>query len=491
MSGYTGPVAEFCSELTLAELPELVVAHVRLALADVLGCGLYGSTLPWSGTLLDAVSSFAGPGPAGVIGRPGGFSPDVAALLNGAMIHSFEFDDLHMESFLHPGATVVPAVLAAAAHAPHPVSGAEFVAALVAGYEIGIRVGLCAGLGLLRGGWHNSAVVGPLAAAAAAGRLLGLSPPLANQCLGAAATQAGGLVSAQYGSLVKRLHPGRAAQSGFYAAALVRRGYTGIEDVFDQQYGGFPATLTDDYDRDELLTGLGTQWRLVNTGFKLFPVSASCYTSVEAALWAHREQGIRAPDVDSVRVSCSLASLEHVGWPYVPGTTTTAQMNLRYAAAAALVDGFLDPERFTAARLRDPEVVSLAERIEAVADPEIDAGGRARRHAIRAEFRLVTGRTVSVQIERALGFGGAPVTAEQVHEKFRRNASAVLGDAGGDLHRMIMGVTELADVRRLTGAVTGLDPRPRDERDAATPGPDRGPGPDTSRRMADRDQRRQ
>jgi 2-methylcitrate dehydratase PrpD len=449
---YTERLAEFCAGLQAEDVPETVLAHARLALLDVLGCGLYGSTLPWSRRLVDAVASIRAEGDATVIGSSRTFAPDASALVNGAMIHSFEYDDLHMESFVHPGATVLPAALAQVDHASEPVSGTDLLTALVVGYEVDIRVGLCAGLGLLRKGWHNSAVVGPLGAGAATARLLGLSAELTNQTLGASATQAGGLVSAQFGAMVKRLHPGRAAQSGFYAATLVAAGYTGIDDVFDQAYGGFPSTLTDDFDLEELTSDLGSEWRMLGTGFKVFPASASCYTSIEAALWAH-ERGIRVEDVEVVRVHCSSATEEHVGWPYEPLTSTTAQMNLRFGGAAALLDGRLDPQRFDVDRLADPDVVALAGRYEVHADPDIDTGGRERRHAIRAEFVLHDGRREVVEIERAHGFGGVPVTTDEVRAKFLANAGTVLGERAHEVIALVDGIREMADARELTRAL--------------------------------------
>jgi aconitate decarboxylase len=450
---YTSRVAEFCSGLRLDSIPDAVLRHAALALTDVTGCALYGSTLPWSKTLVAAVRGFAPPGPATVIGSDFRLPPDTAALVNGAMVHSFEYDDLHMESFVHPGSSGVPALLAVVDHAAGPIAGADFVAALVTSYEIDIRVGLCAGISLLRGGWHNSAVVGPVGAAAGVARLMGLSPAMTNQCLGTAATQAGGLVSAQYGAMVKRLHPGRAAQSGFYAGALVAAGFTGIEDVFDQEYGGYPATLTDDYDLDELTDGLGTDWRLLDTGFKLFPASASCYTAIEASLWAH-QQGVRADDVETITVYCSSAAEDHVGWPYTPSTSTTAQMNLRYCGAAALLDGILDPGRFEGARIADADVVDLTGRYVVHADADITKGGRERRHAIRAEFRLRDGRTLVTEIERAQGFGGAPVTDGEIEAKFMRNTAHVGGRAG-EIYAMTRDVLELPDMRTLSQALAG------------------------------------
>ena len=455
MTNHTQRVAEFCSGLDLADVPDHVVSRVQTALIDSVGCGIYGATLPWSSTLLAGVQAFAGPGRAVVLGSGATLPPDTAALVNGAFIHSFEFDDLQRDSFIHPGSSVVPPVLAYVDHAEVPVSGEDVLAALVAGYEVEIRTGLCAGLGLLRQGFHNSAVVGPLGAAAAMARLLKLSPDQANECLGAAATQAGGLISAQFGAMFKRFHPGRAAQSGFYAGLLVDAGFSGIRDVFDQSYGGYPATMTSDYDLDELTADLGREYRAASVGFKMFPSSASCYTTIQACLWAHQEAGIRPDQVETVRIGCSTATAEHCGWPYKPDTVTTAQMNLLYCGAAALTDGIVDNSRFTADRIGDPAIVELASRFEVVTDPAIDAGGRGDRHKIRAEFVLGDGVTVTRELPAAYGFGGEPVSDADIRDKFLRNTAPVLGDQNEALYRLLSCVRDVDDARVLTAAVAG------------------------------------
>jgi aconitate decarboxylase len=455
VTNHTQRVAEFCSGLDLADVPGDVVGRVQTALIDSVGCGIYGSTLPWSKTLLAGVQAFAGSGDAVVFGAGATLPPDTAALVNGAFIHSFEFDDLQRDSFIHPGSSVVPPVLAYVNHSDAPVSGQDVLAALVVGYEVEIRAGLCAGLGLLRQGFHNSAVVGPVGAAAAMARLLKLSPEKANEALGAGATQAGGLISAQFGAMFKRFHPGRAAQSGFYAGLLVDAGFSGIKDVFDQSYGGYPATMTSDYDLEELTTDLGREYRAGSVGFKMFPSSASCYTTIQACLWAHQEAGIRPGQVESVRIHCSTATAEHCGWPYKPDTVTTAQMNLLYCGAAALTDGIVDNSRFTGDRIGDPAIVELASRFEVITAEAIDAGGRSDRHKIKAEFVLRDGRTLTHELDAAYGFGGEPVTDDDIRDKFLRNTAPVLGDQNKALYQLLSSMRDLDDARVLTAAVAG------------------------------------
>src|SRR5262249_24334606 len=158
-------------------------------------------------------------------------------------VHSFELDDLHKEAIIHPGGVTLPAALAAVYMLDRPVSGEELTTAVAAGYEVAIRVGMGIGVGLLHRGWHNNGVLGTFGGAVAAGRLLGLDAAGMADCIGIAGTQSSGLMSAQFGSMIKRVHAGKAAQSGLYAATFAAHGLRGIRDVFDVDYGGFLSTF--------------------------------------------------------------------------------------------------------------------------------------------------------------------------------------------------------------------------------------------------------
>ena len=160
---------------------------------------------------------------------------------------------MHRTAVLHVGAVTLPPLIAVAeSHAK--LSGRDFLTAAVAGYEIGPRVGLCMGQEHIGQGWHSGATVGVFSAVSGAARALALSADATVHALGIAGTQSSGLMAAQYGAMVKRMHAGRAAQSGLYAALLANRGFTGIVDVFEAPYGGFCTTFSRSQDRFNLAT---------------------------------------------------------------------------------------------------------------------------------------------------------------------------------------------------------------------------------------------
>lgn len=223
----TRDLARFAAELTFEKIPPPVVEHIKLCLLDTFGCGLFGSTLPWSKIVADFARDLGGKRESTVWGRNFKVSAPNAALANGTAVHSFELDDLHKTSIVHPGSIAVSPALAMAEHIGG-CNGKEFLTAVIAGYEVAIRVGMSVGTSHLERGYHPTGTNGTFGAGAAAGRILGLNADKMTEDLGIAGTQAAGLMAAQYSAMVKRMHAGRAAQSGVYGALLAQKGLTGI-----------------------------------------------------------------------------------------------------------------------------------------------------------------------------------------------------------------------------------------------------------------------
>ena len=233
---YTRGLAEFGAGLTYEAIPPEVRERLKLLILDALGCALYGAQLEWCRLLRSTLASLDDTRTCSVWGKRERLSAPHAALANGTQVQGFELDDVHRAGVLHVGAVVLPALIAVAEL--KKISGKEFLAAAAAGYETGPRVGLCMGPEHIGQGWHSGATVGVFAAAAAASRGLNLDPEKTIHALGIAGTQSAGLMAAQYGAMVKRMHAGRASQSGLYGALLAEGGFTGIIDVFESEYGG-------------------------------------------------------------------------------------------------------------------------------------------------------------------------------------------------------------------------------------------------------------
>jgi len=451
----TRRLSEWAAALRYDDLPSHVIRHIKLSLLDTLGCGLFGSTLPWGRTAITFARALGTADEATVWGAGVRLPAGNAALANGTLVHAFEMDDLHSQAVVHPGAETVPAALAVAEReeqAGRTVSGRRFLTSLAAGYEVGVRVGLATGHAQLRRGFHPSATSGVFCAAAAAGSIIGLDADAMQDALGIAGTQACGLMAAQYGSMVKRMHLGRSSQSGVYAADLAALGFRGIRNVLEAPYGGFFSTMIGDRTGlSSVIDGVGERFELLGTGFKLYPSCGSTHTTVDALLALRAAHpGLTPEQVESITVHATTSTRDHVGWPYVPDTVTSAQMNLPYTVAALLLDGGLTVDSFREDRLRDPRILDLVSRVRVEVDPAFDRLGREGRHAVRVQVRLADGRTLEASRIHAKGTASHPLTAGEVEAKFSDLAARVVSrDRATQILDTVRAVEALPTIRAL------------------------------------------
>ncbi|HTX09628.1 MAG TPA: MmgE/PrpD family protein [Solirubrobacteraceae bacterium] len=453
---HTRAVAEFIANLSFTDIPAEVRAHAKLDILDTLGCALFGHGLPIARTLEAAFRPGDQSGAASVWGDDSWrSSPATAAFVNGTLVHSFELDDLHHVAILHPGGPTLAAAAAVAEVDGRP-TGEDLLVAHVAGLEVSSRIGLAAGVPLLRRGWHNNGVLGVIAASSGAARVLSLSAEQCQNAIGIAGSLACGLMAAQYGAMVKRAHAGNAAQVGVRAGLLAAQDFTGIEAVFEEPYGGFYSTFADEYILEETSKDLGTTWETLGVGFKPFSSCGSTHSTVGLMLSLQEEHGFTADDVEHVRVDSSTATAEHVGWQYVPDETITAQMNLSFASSVALIDRECFVDQFADNRLRDERILELAGRFEVHGDPEIDAKGRVARHEVRLHLDLRDGRQIDGHTDAAPGSARYPLTPDQVEAKFMNLAARRIGaDRATELMQMIGSLEQLDRLEPLWTLLTG------------------------------------
>ena len=416
---HTPALARFVAEATLGDIPESALARTRLLLLDGIGCGLVGAKLPWAERAVDGMARVDNGTGATLWGWDRSVSPAAAALLNGTFVQGFELDDFHAHGALHSSSVVVTAALAAA-EARGGVGFDAFLRAIALGYEVGPRVGMAMGGGRLSTiGWHTGAVFGTVAAAVAAGSIFELDPTRMESAIGNAATRASGLMAAQYKSMVKRMHHGMAAQSGLYGASLAAAGFVGTERVIEHEYGGLAATILGDVstaDLDRLTDGLGTEWVLETIGIKRHACLIMLHSTIDAMIEL-RGSGIRADDIDRITIGVSESVARRTSWKMErPGKTLSAQMNLRFGAAVALLDGAAYVDQFSPASLERDAVWALMDRIDVVHDPAIDELGRDR--------RFVTDIAIAHRDGTAAHLRGAPpqdraFDPEGVVDKFR------------------------------------------------------------------------
>jgi 2-methylcitrate dehydratase PrpD len=398
---------------------------MQFCVLDSIGCCLFGVTLPWTRHVQALVQAEGGTPAASIFGGGGKTSVSQAVLVNSTAGHAFELDDIHKESIIHPGSLAAPVALAFA-EAAGGVSGRDLLAALVAGYEVGARVGNAATMSLFLRGFHPQGTSGAFVAAATAGHMLNLDPAQMQHTLGIVGSQAGGLMAAQEGAMVKRFHSGRAGQSGVYSALLARRGFTGIADVLEAPYGGYLSSLSDKPNAQRLTAGLGTVWETLNVGYKPHASVTSIHTALDALEDIMREHKLVADAIAGVDVGLSHMTHVHCAWEYAAQGVTAAQMNLYYGLAVIALDGMAFVEQYREERLRDPRIFDFIRRIQARVEPDIEAMGAAFRHAARVSVTTTAGQKFTREILHRRGSPENPLSPEEVEYKFRNVVSSCL-----------------------------------------------------------------
>lgn len=425
---YTRGIAQFVSGLHYEAIPETVRSRIKLLMLDSLGCALYGADLEWSRILQDTLERVDATRTCSVWGTGKRLSAPHAALVNGTQVQGFELDDVHRAGVLHVGAVVLPALIPLT-EMKSGMSGREFLTSAVAGYEIGPRVGLCMGPSHIASGWHSGATLGVFSAAAGAARGLKLDTDGTVHALGIAGTQAAGLMAAQFGAMVKRMHAGRSSQSGLYGALFAAAGFTGILNVLESEYGGFCTTMsqsTDKFDLKELTAGLGETWQTMGVALKFYACVGTNHTTLDALRDMRRERNFKAGDVKKIVVHGSEVTVSHVGWKYEPQGLTSAQLNMPYCVATWLIENDCFVDQFTEKMVADPQRMKLSEKVEVIHDPAITALGAKMRHKVHVELHLNDGTVMKRTVEAARGSEKHFASDAEIIGKFEKLASKAL-----------------------------------------------------------------
>jgi aconitate decarboxylase len=454
---YTRGMAEFVAGLRYDRIPAEVIERIKLLMLDSLGCALYGVDLEWSRILMRTLTQLDKTPACGVWGTALRLSAPHAALVNGTLVQGFELDDIHRVGAIHVGSVVLPPLLAITEIKPG-ISGRDFLTAAVAGYETGPRVGICMGAEHLAQGWHSSATVGVFSSASAAAAALRLSKEQTVHALGIAGTQASGLMAAQYGSMVKRMHAGRAAQSGLYGGLLAAEGFTGIMNVFESDFGGFCTTFSRSKDRfnlKELTSGLGTRFETMQVSLKFYSCVSTNHTTLDAIRSMRARRPFSANDVDHIVVHSSQVTVEHVGWKYKPEGITSAQLNLPFCVATLLLAGDVFVDQFDDKQIVDPARMAFSEKVKVVEDPDITARGAKYRQMARVEVFLKDGTVLKETIEAPRGSEERFASRDDVVEKFEKLAGHVAPAAQvASIRDAVLNLEKLPDASKLAQLLT-------------------------------------
>jgi 2-methylcitrate dehydratase PrpD len=418
----TASLARFTHDLQAGDLPASTRdACARLAL-DTVGAALPAWDEPGVRELRTLLAQW-GKGPCRVWLAGERLPPPAATLVNSAMAHALEYDDLHCELPIHSGVVVVPAVLAVAETLD--ASGADAAATIVAGTEVMCR--LARATRSYRGhagfrGWNPTAVVAGFGAATAAGRMLGLDAAGIARAMGLSYAQASGNQQCiEDGGLVKRMQPGLVAEAGVRAAWLARAGVSGAIDAIEGKNGFFAVYEGGDYDADALAAGLGDRFEIERLGFKRYPICGMAHPAVDALRDLQAEHGFAEADVEEISVHGSKFVLDMVGRPYRRGDSpdVDAQFSLPYCLATVLRTGNMRLADLRPEHTLDAGRRALADRIPVVLDDNLHGKWTAR-----VAVRLRDGSTFDRTRDKAAGQSDAPLSTDEVIAKFEDSAAA-------------------------------------------------------------------
>ena len=380
-----------------------------------LGCAVGAAHHEAADAALSAVNMLQPAAQASVLGRSEKVDMASAALLNGITSHTFDFDDTHLKTIIHPAGPVASAVLAMAEHLGN--SGREVIDALVIGIDVSCRVGNAMYPDHYDRGWHITGSTGTLGAAAACARLLKLDVPQTAMALGIAASQPIGMRE-QFGTMTKPFHPGGAARAGLMSALLASKGFTASPKALEAPRG-MMQTIATKNDWNEITYALGERFEISFNSYKPFACGIVIHPSIDACAQL-RKQGVTPEQIDRIELKVHSLVLELTG-KKEPQDGLQAKFSVYHGCAAGLTFGFAAEDEFSDAVVTRPDMVALRRKVVATVDDSIDEA------SADVTAVLLDGRRVHVFVEHAIGSLKNPMSDTQLEAKFQGMSDAILG----------------------------------------------------------------
>jgi 2-methylcitrate dehydratase PrpD len=433
----TRTLGRFVAELRYDDLPAEVRERAKLAVLDWAGSALAGLDSDSARRAGALIEELGGPAESTVLGRAERRPALHAALLNGVQAAIYEIDDVHLDCRIHPGLCVISSALALAER--EGASGRRLIEAVVAGYEVVVRLAITVGVPH-NNWWHATGVCGAVGAAAASAKVLGLSAEQCAGALGLGATQGAGLIDGTEGKALgaKHFHGGKAAQNGMWAALLARSDYLGSATALEGEWGFLRAFAKGtEKDRLALLDRLGKEWYILRTISKPFACCLSAHAGIHGLLGLIRTHALKPEEVESVEAYTNPGSYYMIRNPD-PRDELQAKFSLPFCLATALVKRDVSYRAFDEKTLWDPTVRDVMTRVSLETREEI---GRIE--------TLVRVRTRDGQVLERMAQRES-LNAEQMLAKFRDVVKGVVSPARAEeIIRAIDALDMQQDVRRV------------------------------------------
>lgn len=456
--GVTSQLAEFCASINLGGLPPEVVTRARFLVLDLVGNIVRARhDAESTASFVSTVRAMGmATGNSGVFGDAARYSPAGAAFLNGALAHSLDFDDTHAAGSLHPGAPVIPAALAAGEIVG--ASGADVLAAIIAGYEVTCRVALALPAGEhYDRGFHPTATCGAFGAAAAAARAFGLDANGVAGAMGTVLSQcAGSLQFLANGAWTKRSQVGWAAVNGLMAATLVREGFKGASEALEGKHG-FMRAYAPNPNPERAVQDLGTVFETMHTAVKPYPSCRYGHAGIDAALALRAANDLKPGDITSIRLGLPRSGMLLIGAPAEkkanPENVVDGQFSGPFVISAALATGAMGWDSYKL--LNDAAIRALLPKVTCEFDTEIEAEfptNMSGKLTIRAG-----NRTFEQKVVVPKGEPSNFLTEAELKAKFFGLTNNVLGpDRASALADAVLAINTTADISALMRHATPL-----------------------------------
>ena len=421
--GATQVLAEYVNQTSFSALPKEVVRKAKGIVLDTLGCGIAGYTLAshefhW---ILDLVKEMGGNPQSTVFLEGMKTSAPQAALVNGVLIHTVDFDDTHMGSIAHLGASVVSTTLAMGEKVG--ADGPSLITAIVSAYEVAGRIGKAVMPSHYKY-WHPTGTLGTIAAAVGSSKLLALKTEQLEQAISLAADGASGLrYCIDFGDFSKSLHPGLSAWHGIMAAQIIRRGAVGPKGLLEYK-SGFCEAYSDEPNLKALTESLGTFYEIANDSLKAFPTILCSHTPIQGTIKLMKGKNLRLEDVESIHFRVT-PTAPGQGMNYSPDSPLAARLSIPYCVSLAAAEGHISMDQFQEDKIKDPKIREFMKKVTVESDPEFN-----RKYpgtlAAHVEIQTRDGSRLKEESIFPKGHPENPMTDEEIKEKFRRLALVTL-----------------------------------------------------------------
>ena len=408
-------LARYIVDAKYDDLPANVKKEGVRTLLNWVGVAIGGSHHETVDIAVSALAPFSGPAQASLFGRDERFDIMNAAFVNGVSSHIFDYDDTHLKTVIHPAGPVASAILAYGEM--RPVSGRDFLNALVLGVETECRIGNAVYPNHYDVGWHITGTAGVFGSAAAAGKLMGLTEQQMVWALGLAASQPVGLRES-FGSMNKSFNPGRAAANGLFAAILASKNFTSSNAMIEAKRG-WANTISTKQDYSQIIDGLGARYEAALNAYKPFACGIVMHPAIDAAIQLRNENKLMAHQVEAIDMKVNPLVLELTG-KTTPKTGLEGKFSIYHAVAIALIEGAGGEKQFTDRAVNDPTVVALRAKVNPTADPSI------KPEQVEMTIVLDDGRRLNRRIEHAVGSLEKPMSDADLERKFLDLADGVL-----------------------------------------------------------------